>query len=146
MGRPPHRSMLRLLVLRLLLEKDMHGYEMMKKLMELSEGTWKPAPSTLYPLLDTLKEEGLIEAVAVEHGVRSGSRIKYRLTQKGLKELAERSLKAVRGMHKALLYILEGSLEACRRLGDEKCIEEALETIRNYFELVRETESKYRQQ
>ena len=143
MGKPPHRSMLRLLVLRLLLEEDMHGYEMMKRLSELSEGTWKPAPSTLYPLLDALKEEGLIETVAVEHGVRSGSRIRYRITRKGLEELAERSLRAIRGMHRALLYILEGTLKACRRLGDEECIKEALRAIQNYFELVREAEKKH---
>jgi len=143
MGKPPHRSMLRLLVLRLLLEKDMHGYEMMKHLKELSNNTWKPAPSTLYPLLNSLEKEGLIRTVSVEHGVRSGSRIRYALTRKGLEELADRSLRAIRGMNKALLYILEGTLKACRQLGDEKCIDEALGIIKDYFKLVHEAEKKY---
>ena len=49
-------------ILRLLAEKPMHGYEVMKALEEQTHGCYKPSPGTVYPTLQWLEDEGLVIA------------------------------------------------------------------------------------
>ena len=49
-------------ILRLLQDKAMHGYEVMKALEEQTRGCYKPSPGTVYPTLQWLEDEGLVEA------------------------------------------------------------------------------------
>ncbi len=74
---------LRSLVLQLIaLHGEMHGYEIMKKIEEITLGLWKPSTSTLYMILDNLVKEGLLEPREEYRGkVR---RIRYKVTEKGL--------------------------------------------------------------
>jgi len=75
----PQRSILKLLILGLLAEKPMHGYELLKRVEEITRGFWRPSPGTLYSLLKSLREEGLVVMDHVEgSGVPSGLRIVYR--------------------------------------------------------------------
>lgn len=39
----------------------MHGYEMIKEIEERSGGVWKPSAGSIYPTLQLLEEQGLIE-------------------------------------------------------------------------------------
>ena len=88
-GSSVYRESLRNLVLRILMEGPRHGYEIMKKIQQITNGKWKPAAGTLYPLLDQLVREGLIERDSVETGkVRGGKRIRYKITRAGLEEIA----------------------------------------------------------
>ena len=87
MERPKYKGHLKLLVLKILSEKPMHGYGIMAEL-ERSYGIPHPSPGTIYPILSSLKRSGLIETVG------EGKRDKrlYRATEKGkqyLKEHAE---------------------------------------------------------
>ncbi len=83
------RETLRAAVLRILAEGPAHGYSIIKRVEEATLGCWRPTPGTLYPLLDQLEREGVVERVSVETaGVKSGRRVKYRLTEKGWRELA----------------------------------------------------------
>ena len=59
---------------------ELHGYGIMKILEDLTFGAWKPSPSTLYTLLDSMVNEGLLEKVEEYRGRMK--RIKYRLTDK----------------------------------------------------------------
>lgn len=73
------RGFLRYWVLRLLSEEPRTGYALAKEL-ERRLG-WRPSPGSLYPLLGTLAEQGLI--------VREGKgRGRWRLTSPGQEELA----------------------------------------------------------
>jgi DNA-binding PadR family transcriptional regulator len=74
----------RLALLSLLEEGERHGYELMRRLEERSEGTYKASAGTIYPTLQQLEDEGL--AASEE---RAGKRI-YRLTDAGRAELASR--------------------------------------------------------
>lgn len=69
-------------VLRLLLEKPMHGYQIMNEIESRSGGIWKPSPGSVYPTLQLLLDEGLVEAHESE------GRRTYSLTAEG-KEVAE---------------------------------------------------------
>lgn len=53
-------------ILRLLRDKPMHGYEVMKELEEHTQGCYKPSPGTVYPTLQWLEDEGLVSGEEVE--------------------------------------------------------------------------------
>ena len=111
-GSSVYRESLRNLVIRILLEGSKHGYEIMKRIEEVTNGKWKPAAGTLYPLLDQLKNEGLIEVDDIEVSkVRGGRRIKYRLTKAGLNEAARiLKNKAEAKFDIVRFYIVEGAM------------------------------------
>jgi DNA-binding PadR family transcriptional regulator len=67
-------------LLALLLERPMHGYEMIQELESRTGGIWRPSPGSVYPTLQLLEDEGLIEAEA------EGGRKSYRLTDAGRAE------------------------------------------------------------
>ena len=56
------RGDVRVAVLALLNEEPMHGYQIMSELAERSNGAWKPSPGSIYPLLQQLADEGLVES------------------------------------------------------------------------------------
>lgn len=76
------------LVLTLLEGAENYGYEMIRRVRELSGGGLEWTEGTLYPVLHRLEREGLITAFWRESEV--GRRRKYyRLTASGLSALAQ---------------------------------------------------------
>ncbi|WP_094228352.1 PadR family transcriptional regulator [Methanolobus psychrotolerans] len=73
------RGLLTTLVLHLLEIKPKSGYDLLKEIDEKTNGSWTPNKGTLYPLLKSLDEEGLIRVK--ETGKRS-KKI-YELTDTG---------------------------------------------------------------
>jgi DNA-binding transcriptional ArsR family regulator len=71
------RGDVRAAVLALLLEKPMHGYQIIAEIGERSGGSWKPSPGSVYPTLQMLTDEGLLKAE------ESGGRKTYSLTDEG---------------------------------------------------------------
>jgi DNA-binding PadR family transcriptional regulator len=67
-------------LLALLLERPMHGYEMIQELESRTGGIWRPSPGSVYPTLQLLEDEGLIEAEA------TGGRKRFTLTEAGRAE------------------------------------------------------------
>ena len=55
----------------------MHGYEIIQELDTRTNGIWRPSPGSIYPTLQLLEDEGLIEAEA------TGGRKRYTLTDTG---------------------------------------------------------------
>ncbi|MEU6814313.1 PadR family transcriptional regulator [Streptomyces sp. NPDC046860] len=54
------RGDVRASILALLVDRPMHGYEMIQEIAERSGGAWKPSPGSVYPTLQLLEDEGLI--------------------------------------------------------------------------------------
>jgi DNA-binding PadR family transcriptional regulator len=52
--------------LALLDERPMHGYEMIKQLEERTGGAWAPSAGSIYPTLQMLEDEGLINGIEVD--------------------------------------------------------------------------------
>jgi DNA-binding PadR family transcriptional regulator len=71
------RGDVRAAVLALLAEKPMHGYQIIHEIEERSGGVWKPSPGSVYPTLQLLADEGLIEAEEAD------GRKTYSLTAEG---------------------------------------------------------------
>ncbi len=65
------------LVLSVLQEKPMHGYEIMKALEERFHGFYKPSAGSLYPALGSLLGKGYVTVIGGER------RKTYRITPKG---------------------------------------------------------------
>lgn len=79
----------RLALLSLLAEGPKHGYQLMKELKERSGGMYRASAGTVYPTLQMLEDEGLIELDP------QSARRAYRITEAGQEEL-KRDPEAVR--------------------------------------------------
>jgi DNA-binding PadR family transcriptional regulator len=75
---------LRLYLLRLLVDRPMHGYEIIQALSDQSGGTYSPSAGTIYPRLGKLEEEGLVTKQA------DGRKTVYAITDAGRAELVAR--------------------------------------------------------
>src|SRR5215469_4121322 len=73
---------IRLAILSLLGEGPKHGYQLMKEMSDRSGGTYRASAGSVYPTLQQLEDEGLVQAE-----MQSGRRV-YRLTEAGRSELA----------------------------------------------------------
>ena len=77
-----------LLILSLLEEKDMYGYEMIEALREKSQNVFELKAGTLYPLLHGLEEKNFV--TSYEQKVMGKERKYYRLTAAGHGRLKEK--------------------------------------------------------
>ena len=77
------RGDVRLAILSLLSDKPSNGYGLIKEIGERSNGAWTPSPGSVYPTLQQLVDEDLIEAVG------EGRRTEFQLTDAGKAYVAE---------------------------------------------------------
>ena len=78
-----------LLILSLLKDEDMYGYQMVSELSRRSDDTFQLKEGTLYPLLHTLEKQGWVRSYARE--TPSGRERKYyRLTAEGRAQLVRK--------------------------------------------------------
>lgn len=82
-GRRARRGDVRAAALALLVERPMHGYEMIQELEERTDGVWRPSPGAVYPALSLLEDQGLVTADA-----EAGKRL-FSLTDIGREEAAK---------------------------------------------------------
>jgi DNA-binding PadR family transcriptional regulator len=71
----------RLAILSLLAEGPKHGYQLMKEMQDRSGGLYRASAGSVYPTLQQLEDEGLIESE------RQDGRRVYRITDAGRREL-----------------------------------------------------------
>ena len=95
------------LVLSLLAEKAMYGYQLAKELATRSGGVFEFKEGTLYPALHRMEKDGLLTSywVVVEEGP---SRKYYAITDQGRDALA-RKARDWGDYARALLQVLEGT-------------------------------------
>lgn len=79
-----------MLVLALLKEREMYGYEIIEELERRSEGVFQLKEGTLYPILHTLEKDRCL-AVREEKTPAGRLRRYYRVTEKGLRVLEEKA-------------------------------------------------------
>jgi DNA-binding PadR family transcriptional regulator len=72
------RGDVRAAALALLAEEPRNGYQLIQDIAERSGGVWQPSPGSIYPALQQLEDEGLIQAETPE-----GGRKRYALTAEG---------------------------------------------------------------
>ncbi|MUV36691.1 putative DNA-binding protein YwzG [Lentibacillus sp. JNUCC-1] len=79
-----------LLVLQLLDERDMYGYELVKEMDRRSDHTFQMKEGTLYPALHKLEKQAYVEHYW-SHEDRGPARKYYRITEAGQALLSERT-------------------------------------------------------
>ena len=72
------RGDVRAAALALLADEPRNGYQLIQEIAERSGGVWQPSPGSVYPALQQLEDEGLIQAETPE-----GGRKRYALTNEG---------------------------------------------------------------
>ena len=77
---------LRLALLALIRDEPRHGYELIKAIEDLTGGEYAPSPGAVYPTLQMLEDEGVIEEAKAK-----GSKKPYEATVDGIAELDERA-------------------------------------------------------
>jgi len=82
-GRRRPRGDVRAAILLLLDEEPRNGYAVMQEIEERSSGAWRPSPGSVYPVLQQLEDEGLVEPQ------ESGERKVVALTDAGRKYVEE---------------------------------------------------------
>ena len=123
-------------MLAVLTEGEAHGYKIMRRIEEVTRGSWRPAPGSLYPLLSYLEGEGLITC----SGGDGGKKV-CRLTDDGLRyfvDLALARLRVLGGLLAALLSsVCRVSSTAGRCSEAVKVVEEVTELLRRAAEMCR---------
>ena len=78
-GRGPkvRRGDVRSAILDVLAVEPMNGYQIIQQIAERSSGAWKPSPGSVYPTVQQLEDEGLVE------GTEGGGTRLLRLTEEG---------------------------------------------------------------
>jgi DNA-binding PadR family transcriptional regulator len=80
------RGDVRAAALALLAEEPRNGYQIIQEIGERSEGVWRPSPGSVYPALQQLEDEALIQAETP-----GGGRRRYALTAEGQAYVAVRA-------------------------------------------------------
>lgn len=78
-----------MLILKLLEEEDLYGYQMIRRLEERSNQVFSLKEGTLYPILHSLEEQGAVESYE-KYAETGRMRKYYHLTQRGKKLLKEK--------------------------------------------------------
>lgn len=142
------------LVLQVLKEKPMHGYEIMRQLEDKSHGLWRPSPGSIYPTLQMLEEQELVKSREVD-----GKKV-YQLTKKGLAEAAKTDTAPPWESHKfdverfmrlrAPLFEMMRLLKVTVRQGSDETVEQVetiLATARDQLaELVKDQSKKSKEE
>ena len=74
---------LRLVLLKLIADEPRHGYDLIRRIEELTGGAYAPSPGVVYPTLTLLDEMGQIEEQRSE-----GAKKRFAVTEAGRAELA----------------------------------------------------------
>lgn len=99
------KGSLKSIVLKLLAENDkMYGYEITRKVEELSEGKIKLTYGALYPVLHKLEKDGSL--VTESQNVNNRTRIYYKLTPKG-KSVAKEKIEELKEYMETLKILLQ---------------------------------------
>jgi len=77
------RGDVRSAILDVLAVEPMNGYQIIQQIAERTSGAWKPSPGSVYPTVQQLEDEGLVE------GVDGAGRRMLRLTEEGRRYVEE---------------------------------------------------------
>jgi DNA-binding PadR family transcriptional regulator len=77
------RGDVRAAILSVLSESSMNGYQIIQQIAERTGGSWKPSPGSIYPTLQQLEDEGLVQAESAD-GKRT-----YSLSEEGRSYVAD---------------------------------------------------------
>ncbi|HEX4056717.1 MAG TPA: PadR family transcriptional regulator [Galbitalea sp.] len=129
------RGDVRVAILSLLAEQPRNGYGLIKEITDRSGGTWYPSPGSIYPTLQQLVDEELIESVG------EGKRTDFQLTDAGkawveahadelsrVWQSSDERIQADSGLHESIAKLM-GVIHQLRFAGSDEQRAQAIEKI-----------------
>jgi DNA-binding PadR family transcriptional regulator len=132
-GRAMARRGVRPAILAVLVDRPMHGYQVIQELEERSGGRWRPSAGSVYPTLQLFEDEGLVRSQEVD-----GRRV-YTLTDAGNAAAAASPLrkhplfdgrtgKRSMDLRRLAVQVIGGAIQVSR-LGSQEAQDEAREIL-----------------
>ncbi len=118
---------LKISILAMLVKGPMHGYAMIREVERITGGEWVPAPGSLYPTLNELVREGMVEAREERIGGRR--RIVYSITDEGIKFLVEKADKLISRAIPSIFKFIESQIIAINRSGNLEELNKVVEVL-----------------
>lgn len=81
MGREMRKGSLKMVALKIISKKPIHGYDIIHAIETITNGHWVPSPGSMYPALDFLETKGYISMVEIDR------KKVYTITEEGTKAL-----------------------------------------------------------
>jgi DNA-binding PadR family transcriptional regulator len=106
MDKEIRRAFLKYIVLKIIKEKPIHGYEIIKTVELRSRGRWIPSPGSIYPILENLETNDFIQSEEIER------RKVYVITQKGeeaLDRMTQKKVELLNEMSRIINSMTEGN-------------------------------------
>ncbi|WP_244646704.1 PadR family transcriptional regulator [Sphingomonas sp. CFBP 8760] len=114
---------LRLVLLKLIADEPRHGYDLIRRIEELTGGAYAPSPGVIYPTIALLDEMGLIAARESD-----GAKKRFAVTDDGMAHLTD---------HAGQVAALTARLAALAEHHERTDSEAARRAMRNLGEVVR---------
>ncbi|MHA1410331.1 MAG: PadR family transcriptional regulator [Candidatus Odinarchaeia archaeon] len=90
----PGRGLIQILILKITYEQPTHGYQIMKKIEEITSGNYIPETGTIYTMLRRLDKMGYLKSTWEKIENRADRRV-YSITKKG-KEALKNGIKLLK--------------------------------------------------
>ncbi len=100
------RSFLRYIVLKIIKDKPIHGYDIIKTVELLSKGHWTPSAGSIYPILESLESKGFIQSEEIDR------RKVYSITPEGmaaLDHMTQEKLELLKEMSRLINIVIESN-------------------------------------
>jgi DNA-binding PadR family transcriptional regulator len=100
------RSFLKYIVLKIIKDKPIHGYEIMKTVELLSKGQWTPSAGSIYPILESLESKGFVQSEETDR------RKVYSITPAGMEALdhmTQEKLELLKEMSRLINIVIEST-------------------------------------
>lgn len=132
-GRAMVRRGVRSAILVVLVDRPMHGYQVIQELEQLTGGRWRPSAGSVYPTLQQLEGEGLVRSEELD-----GRRV-YTLTELGNEAAAKSRLrkhpwfdgrtgKQSMDLRRLAVQVIGGAMQVSR-LGSQEAQNQAREIL-----------------
>lgn len=127
------RSFLRYIVLKIIKDKPIHGYKIIKTIELLSKGQWSPSAGSVYPILESLELKGFIQSKEIDR------RKVYSITIEGeaaLNRMTQEKLELLKEMSRLINIVIESNdnKEAGCNAGNARSERQQLETAQETCE------------
>ena len=102
------RVFLKYIVLMIIKDKPTHGYDIIKTIKLRSKGCWIPSTGSIYPILESLESNGLIQSKEIEERRKKV----YSITEKGivaLEHMTQKRLELLDEMSQIINIMTEGN-------------------------------------
>jgi DNA-binding PadR family transcriptional regulator len=105
MDKEIRRAFLKYIVLKIIMDKPTHGYDIIKTVKLRTNGRWTPSAGSIYPILESLESNGFIQNEEIER------RKVYSITPRGveaLKRMTQKKIELLNEMSRIINSVTEG--------------------------------------